>query len=357
LRSLQVSTQVKALFSAPLSFLALSGCATLPEYRDDNITTADVVLNIKCEMRDAVWRHPAHAWLKDWDAGFTLQLNVFHKGGATGNASLVVPLNPGTFTIALDAGADGEATRNATMEFSERLNRLRSFGPCPHDYASQDRRWLLEGELGIRDWLERVALSQESATIFPKSVAYSLEFIIRKNGGVKPSFSMIPVGRNRFGGDVNLTGSRRDTHKVSIALAKHKEPEPQKVVIVDDKRKELQQISEDIRGIDNKIEAAERQLRALPSPEAFAPEADKRLMATQRSRLEEQVLTLEKDKARKEGEERQLRRTPAVTTVERAARVGPSGVDESTQRELDSIQSRQLLRDFLDRVEDDDRLE
>src|SRR5262245_44527472 len=42
-----------ALVCFALSFV--TACAKLPEYREDPLTTADIVLNIKCELRDAAW--------------------------------------------------------------------------------------------------------------------------------------------------------------------------------------------------------------------------------------------------------------------------------------------------------------
>lgn len=47
------------LFSACFASLFAASCATVPEYRDDEITTAEVIASIKCELRDAAWRlHP-----------------------------------------------------------------------------------------------------------------------------------------------------------------------------------------------------------------------------------------------------------------------------------------------------------
>ena len=38
-----------------LFYAALGGCSTLPEYREEPINTADVILNIKCQLRQAAW--------------------------------------------------------------------------------------------------------------------------------------------------------------------------------------------------------------------------------------------------------------------------------------------------------------
>ena len=60
---------------------AIAGCATLPEYREDAINTADIVRNIKCELRDAAWEDPANSWVQSWSAVLTLSLIVDHNGG------------------------------------------------------------------------------------------------------------------------------------------------------------------------------------------------------------------------------------------------------------------------------------
>jgi hypothetical protein len=58
----------------------LAGCATLPPYPDDAVSTAEIVRHIKCELREAVWSKPGHEWLNTWNAALVLSLEVFHNG-------------------------------------------------------------------------------------------------------------------------------------------------------------------------------------------------------------------------------------------------------------------------------------
>lgn len=200
------------------------GCVRPPEIREDVITTTDVILNIKCELRDALRRmRPHSAWMTksdaSWEAGFTVTLRVVAKGDLTGDASFVVPLSPGTFTVALTAGVSSEATRTETIDFTENLHRLLNFDLCPSDVAADRRDILLEGRLGFADLVARAIASRQMADIKPTSLSYNLNFDIKKNGSVSPKFSLIPIGGSRtFGGGVSLVGTQTDTDSLKVVF-------------------------------------------------------------------------------------------------------------------------------------------
>ncbi len=201
--------------------LSLSGCATLPHYEQDPLTTADVIRHIKCEFRSAAWRdHPEHMWLQGWNAAFVVTLEVFHNGGQESDVSLVVPLNPGTFNLGLTSGLTGQATRTERIYFQERLDKLN--GPtdlnCPEQGAdrSSDR---LGGRLGLLDLFNRALEAQRLAKIKPKQLDYNLDFVIKANGSVSPRFQLIPVFNDKtLSGGIRLLGARNDTDTLKITL-------------------------------------------------------------------------------------------------------------------------------------------
>ena len=208
-----------------------SGCATVPDYRDDEITTADVITSIKCELRNAAWRmHPENRiYFSGWNAGFIVELQVFHKGGQESDASFVVPLHPGTFTLGLTSGLTGEATRTERINFSEKLSDLNADRGlvCPGEHP-RGRYALLGGELGMADLFNRARESIAQARIQPTQLDYNIEFIIRMDGSISPKFSMIPIGNDRtLSAGLKLLGSRKDTHSLKLVL----KPPPERVAV------------------------------------------------------------------------------------------------------------------------------
>ncbi len=199
---------------------ALAGCATTPEFRDDEITTADVIASIKCELRDAAWRlHPRNKWFEKWAAGLIVTLEVYQKGGQDSAASLVVPLNPGTFTIGLTSTTTGQATRTERIYFNEKLKKLNADTTlyCPD--GPKDRHALLESHLGFADIFARSREAIDYANIKPHQLDYNIEFIIKRSGGASGAWAMIPVFRDRIlSARLTVAAERNDTHAVKITL-------------------------------------------------------------------------------------------------------------------------------------------
>ena len=75
----------------------LAGCATVPSYRDDAVSTAEIARHIKCELREAAWAGPSNDWLHTWNAALVLRLEVFHNGEGSG------PTPPGSFPCGIRA--------------------------------------------------------------------------------------------------------------------------------------------------------------------------------------------------------------------------------------------------------------
>lgn len=200
--------------------LSISGCATLPHYEQNPLTTADVVRHIKCEFRSAAWRdHPEHRWLAGWKAALILTLEVFHNGGQESDVSLVVPLNPGTFNLGFSSGLAGQATRTERIYFSEGLDELNTNTTldCPRE-APDQRSERLSGQLGLLDLFNRALEAQKLAEIAPNQLDYNLDFVIKVAGSVSPRFQLIPLGDKTLSGGIRLLGARNDTDTLKITL-------------------------------------------------------------------------------------------------------------------------------------------
>ena len=215
----------KLIFVPAIALLfVLPGCVRTPEFREDVLTTTDVVLNIKCELRNALRKmRPQSGWLttpdKSWAAGFTVTMNVVARSDLGAEAGFVIPLTPGIFSVALTAGGMTQATRTETFDFTENLGGLLAFDRCPQDIVN-DHHILLEGRLGFEDILGRVLASRDVAKLQLTSLAYNLDFDIEKGGSVGPSFSLIPIGgSNTFGGGITLAGKRTNSNTLRVVFS------------------------------------------------------------------------------------------------------------------------------------------
>ncbi len=211
-------------FILPAMALSCAGCATLPEYREDPIETSEVILNIKCELREAAWAHPENSWVRDWNAALTVSLIIDHNGGVDADTSFLFPfVQASTFTAGVLGGFSGSANRTERIDFKENLTAIHE-QPLPCGEQTADRYARLGGRLGIADLFARVGQSRDVAQIKPKELAYNLEFVIKGNLTLAPKFNLVPIGDAKtFTGTFRAIGSRNDTHNLKIVL---QPPEP-----------------------------------------------------------------------------------------------------------------------------------
>ena len=213
---------------ACLATSIVAGCAKLPEYREDAVSTADIVLNIKCELREAAWSDPRNQWVQTWNAGLILALEVTHSGGIDSDNTWVFPLNQGaTFILGLTGGFSGQATRTERVNFKEKLTDLHNDKDLMCEREDPGRYARLGGRLGIDDLFARVGLMQKDARINPKQLDYNLDFVIKKNATTTPKFNLVPIGKEKtYTGSLKWTGSRGDTHSLKITLEPPDRPAP-----------------------------------------------------------------------------------------------------------------------------------
>jgi hypothetical protein len=213
---------------ARLATSIVAGCAKLPEYREDAVSTADIVLNIKCELREAAWSDPRNQWVQTWNAGLILALEVTHSGGIDSDNTWVFPLNQGaTFILGLTGGFSGQATRTERVNFKEKLTDLHNDKDLMCEREDPGRYARLGGRLGIDDLFARVGLMQKDARINPKQLDYNLDFVIKKNATTTPKFNLVPIGKEKtYTGSLKWTGSRGDKHSLKITLEPPDRPAP-----------------------------------------------------------------------------------------------------------------------------------
>ena len=208
----------------------MAGCATLPTYRDDPVKTAEVVRHVRCELRDAIRADPGgNRWLlndkrKGWNVKLSFDLWVDHSGDvSTGDNVWVFPFHHGaTFLLTLSGGVTGTGNRRENIEFDQKLQKLESDAnlDCPEEDLGRFAQ--LSGYLGIADLIERASRSKEVARDNAElsKLAYTLEFVVRKTGGLTTRFNLIPTGKEKtFTGTPRLIGSRSDTQRLTLTFA------------------------------------------------------------------------------------------------------------------------------------------
>lgn len=219
--------------AAAAGVVVIQGCTSLPEIEQDAITTTAIILNIKCQFRDALREFnvgsvagpvPSVNWLipdeeRSWKAGFTLTMKTYNKGSVFTDTSLVVPLNPGSFTLGLKGGVTGDATREEKVDFTEKLIDIYNYKDCPPNASSEKR--LLEGDLGFEDFLHRMSIARNDGIMKdPTSLTYNIDFSIRYNGGISPKWSLIPVGSRTFNTLFNLDGESTGYHSLKVVFSR-----------------------------------------------------------------------------------------------------------------------------------------
>lgn len=334
------------LFASRFASLAvpaflLSACVSVPEFHSDPVLPADVALSLKCELQRAIWTDAdSHAWLRDWNAVATLNLRILERSDGSGELGLVVPLSPGLSSPLLGFGASIDATRTAQFQFSESIAELAVFSKC---HASKDAGHndglLLRGNLGIKDWLDRIRMAADLASLDTDQIDYTLDFFIKKTLAPSVRFSLIPAGSNIFGASAKLDLQKHLTHNLKLVLQpKKRKPKPLEVIIVEDQSA----ITKDLAALRKELADLKKPPPRTPSPSdgptilRGTPGAvtDDETRARERS-LQERIRQLEIRQRRSAG-------TSGVSTGR--------GVSDSDKRSLNEGLSRSISTEIRDQL-------
>ena len=204
---------------AAVCCMLLGGCATMPTEAVDHVSLAAVEERVKCEIGQAYLRLKGDQRFPDlgaWAAGLTLTLAVDSTGGAAVSTSLTGPFGS-ISPLDLSAGASLNAKRTALVNvyvaFIEAANHS-----CPS--ASPV---LLEGHLGLADWIVRVFEAQyvvdQNSTLRSgfnneKSIGYTIEFLLALNAAATPNFLITNATNTKSA----FTLESKSTHSVDIAM-------------------------------------------------------------------------------------------------------------------------------------------
>lgn len=229
-------------FGVALPLLALAGCMSAPEF-PRRVSVSEVVHNTRCELyeavRDNIGRHP---WLENWAATFAFSFKVDRDLNASTDTTYLIPVQYGAFSLEITAELKQSAEGTYTLNYSipgglggyadVDCERLRAGAETPQR--------LLNGEIGLRRWMNEVIPQMEIAWIDTGSappdrrqyageatgVGYTIEFGVTAGGSLLPSWSLtFPNGR-QFRPGFNVTASRIVTHQLIVGLAPITPPGP-----------------------------------------------------------------------------------------------------------------------------------
>ncbi len=141
----------RSIFMISSVSVFLAGCATVPRVSVFDLPVSEAVLNIRCEIRNAVWdysefnrhRYPtdmareaaikrlasprfSKEWFENMAATIDLTLKVEQTDAAKADGSFTFPLPaaPGVAKLAINGGHSSKATRTEVFNFAETLSEF-----------------------------------------------------------------------------------------------------------------------------------------------------------------------------------------------------------------------------------------
>ena len=197
----------------------LTSCATMPTESIDHVSLAAVEERVKCEIGAAFLKLKDDRRFPDlstWAAGLTLTLAVDSTGGVTPSTSLTGPfgsVSPLDVSLGASLNAKRTALLNVYVAFVEAATHT-----CPPTSPI-----LLEGQLGLGDWIVRVFEAQylvdQNSTLHSgfnndKSIGYTMEFLVTLTAGVTPNFILANATNTK----VTFGLDSKSTNSVDIAM-------------------------------------------------------------------------------------------------------------------------------------------
>jgi len=213
----------------------LSGCGTyVPEIAefpgnavDSDALVASILINIKCEVRDAVAHFyktagRAPTYLDHWGVDTLLNLQVSEKSSLAPSANLM-PASPASAVLTVGLGVNGsaQATRTDSIESFSTVAEFKAAGRCLPEQRGGP--WLLQNDLKLFDWLVSALLGTDTNsasfstfTSKDKVLTHEVKFEIASGGEFTPSWKLINATVNPSG--PFLSASRNRVHTLTISL-------------------------------------------------------------------------------------------------------------------------------------------
>lgn len=244
----------------------LAACVSAPSF-PPRVSVAEVVENARCELYDAIGQNNTkYPWIKLWAAAFDFSFVVERDANVSTDTSYLVPITAGTFALGLRANLKQKARSTYVVKYKitkglEKFEITKGFGKTESLNCSQrsplQPRQLLNGEIGLRQWINEVlpqiararimnstdddVSAQKKERVFTgeiDSLSYTIEFVVTADGSLLPVWALAYPDKRQFKPGFNLTASEIVTHKLIVAMTPRTIPkeEPQDWSTILDKR-------------------------------------------------------------------------------------------------------------------------
>lgn len=215
----------------------VAGCAIhpLPENVTD-FNTAGIVEKIFCETRAAIKKYDRNLLgYKDKErtkpvyefdgatAVFEFDFIITINNDATAEASFVVPISQGTFSIAFNGGTTKQRKADRQAKIAKTFGSIRKLQDkdCARFKDRISVKYPITGNIGmeelVRTFFELKPKQQLVATYRDK-----LSFTTTFNGSVNPSITLLPSPGKTIKAAATLAGDRSDLHQVTVQLSRAK---------------------------------------------------------------------------------------------------------------------------------------
>ena len=226
---------------AATAMIALCGCGTyvpsIQEYgeseRGTRLSSGGLLEyrikdRVYCEVVEAaVESRDAQMLPAGWAAQVTLDMQVDEIGAVNPGISLIRPIDAvQTFTFGVGATLSSQGTREDKFGSYWNLDRLKK--PCPGAKSYRGSSLLLQGDLGIVQWLKDSLateqlipssdLSKQSDSVFKQDfLSYHVKFIVITNGNATPTWKLVRLATGN--GALPLASvSRTRTHDLLVTF-------------------------------------------------------------------------------------------------------------------------------------------
>lgn len=185
-----------------------------PGEPEDFLRAADVLVAAQCELDRAARRDPARFRFRKVDLSLTLTVQRTEAVG--GGITLTIPIASTDVTLRRERTPSGAALRKMDFRTTYSVGQTRA---CPSEAmpTTPDGIRLIEGGLGLREWIgEMDALVAKSGSL-PTEANYQMTFEIAVDNSLSPIFSR-PVD------DVDGSLSTRDLrarevkHRIAVTI-------------------------------------------------------------------------------------------------------------------------------------------
>jgi hypothetical protein len=211
--------------------LLVPGCMSAPDF-PRLVSVREVIQNARCELYDAIEANKEkHKWILEWAAGFDFSFVVDRDANVTADTSYLLPVNAGTFTFGLKANFKQKARGTYVVKYKILdVTDYEKVG-CPR-FARSMPNVLLNGEIGLRRWLDGVIPEIEAASLVGKpraerrgagdvtDLSYTIEFGVTADGSLIPSWALAFPDKHQFKPGFNILLSEAVTHKLIVAMTR-----------------------------------------------------------------------------------------------------------------------------------------